>query len=127
MDQSNIVIETRPQYRTRHEGDDLRELPRIGVTALFVKRVVLDEVRGDVGVEGAEDVLVNVEALDEGVEDSALNRFGGGAGRTLRGAGVVVGGCWMGGAGVERSAVEPLKGGGSGEEEGKGGEGYEEA
>lgn len=88
---------------------------------------MLDEIGGNVGVEGAKDIFLDVERLDEGIEDRALDWLGGGARRTLWGTGVVVGGCWMGSAGVERSAVEPFERGWGGEEEGKGGEGYQDA
>ena len=75
MDQSNIIAETVSQHSARHERNDVRQLSGIGVTALCIEGIVLDQIFGDVGVEGAEDIFLEVEGVDEALEDLALDRL----------------------------------------------------
>jgi len=75
MDETNVIVETVPQDCAWHEGDDVRQLPSIGIAALLVEGIVLDQVYGNVRVEGAKDVLVDVKGVDEAVEDLALDGF----------------------------------------------------
>lgn len=77
MDEPNIGVEAVSQHRAGHERDDFGELAGVGGAALGVEGVVLDQVFGDVGVEGADDVFLDVEGVDEGGEDLALHGFGG--------------------------------------------------
>lgn len=83
--------------------------------ALGVEGVVLGQVEGDVRVEGADDVLFDVEPVDEAGEYLALDVFG----RGVAGAVADVGAGGGVGPGVEAWCRE-------GEEGGDGGEGGEE-
>lgn len=61
MDQPQIIIEVLPQNFKRSVGDDAAELGLVGGAALLVEGVVLNQVGGDVGVEGEGGVLGGVE------------------------------------------------------------------
>lgn len=113
MDEADVVVEDVALHGELRVGDDGEQLGGVGVAALEVERVMLDEIDGDVVLEGAGYVFVRVELRHEGVEDGVLLGWRGGPGRAVRwlepvdgGGSLIVGWGWVcqeGGQGGEDS------------------------
>lgn len=83
MDEADVAVEIVALEGELREGDDAVQLGDVGVAALFVEGVVLDEIDGDVVGKGPRHVLVRVELRHEGAEDGFLLRWRGGSGRAV--------------------------------------------
>ena len=70
---SDIVVKTRPKDCRGYERDDLCEFLFVGDASLGIKRIMLGEIDGDVGVKGVYDILLHVELVDECQEDLSLS------------------------------------------------------
>lgn len=79
MNEADVVVGAAAQDGEVGVRDDVLEAGGVGVPALLVKGVVLDQVRGHVGQEGGRGRARGVEEGDEGGEDGALLGRGGGA------------------------------------------------
>ena len=56
-----------PQNVKGHKREKRGQFRRVGVTALGIKGIVLDEVDGNIFVEGGDDVFGYVEGCHEGI------------------------------------------------------------
>ena len=63
---------TLPQHLKTHKRDDLREFSGIGITALLVEGIVLDEVDVDEVGEGGGHVFGGVKGCDELVAEERM-------------------------------------------------------
>ena len=72
VSKSDIVVKTRPKDRRGYERNDLCEFLFVGDASLGIKRIMLGEIDGDVGVKGVYDILLHVELVDEGEENLSL-------------------------------------------------------
>ena len=70
---SDIIVKTRPKDRRGYERNDLCEFLFVGDASLGIKRIMLGEIDGDVGVKGVYDILLHVELVDECQEDLSLS------------------------------------------------------
>ena len=82
---------------------------------------MLDQIGVDVSVEGAGDILLDIEGIDEGVEDGALLLFSSGPRRAIGERGVR--GRRIAGTSGKIGASEPFDRSWRGKDEGEGGDG----
>ena len=85
----------------------MRQFLLVRNPALGIKGIVFGQIESDVLVEGANDVLFDIELVDEAVEDLPLDVFG----RRVPGAVAGVGADFGVGAGVEARCSEGEEGG----------------
>lgn len=101
----------------------IRQLDLVRDPPLLIERIVLRQIESNVLVKRGDDVLLDIELVDEGIEDFALDVLGrrvpGAVAGVAAGAGADCTGDIGAGAGVETWDRE-------GEEAGDGGEGGEE-
>ena len=72
MNESDVVVKAHPEYRRGCERNDLCEILFVGDASLLTKRTMLGKIEGDIGIEGAYDILLHVELVDEVEEDLSL-------------------------------------------------------